>query len=425
MDYLTVREIAEKWNVSVRTVNYYLNAGRIPGAVRKTGEWLVPADAQRPSDRRKAAILEADAGKEIKEAKQSCGTEKAKKTGNIKTVQKGNEKGEKHLRSSKCYMPLISMACSGSYQEFEDSLEDKEEKGISRALRYYFRNEHEKAREISTKYKKSASPEIRLSALLTNAMATIQTGNAETVRQDLDEIANEERLASNPTWKLYCQMTDGLLSVFFHSESVDINNLYSRISDCPEGMRYYMIYACAHVFYIKREYERAKGMAESALIMAGNRFPIASIYLYIVLTMICLSLKQDEQAKKAFDAAWTIAYPEHYIHPFIEHHGMLQGEIERSLRRQYPEEYNEIIESVYRFSRGWMKIHNPVSTLQVTDALTTYEFSVAMLAAKGRSNKEIAKLLGISVNTVKSHMENIFTKLHISSRAEIDSFVNR
>lgn len=72
-----------------------------------------------------------------------------------------------------------------------------------------------------------------------------------------------------------------------------------------------------------------------------------------------------------------------------------------------------------------MKIHNPVSTLQVTDALTTYEFSVAMLAAKGRSNKEIAKLLGISVNTVKSHMENIFTKLHISSRAEIDSFVNR
>ena len=80
MDHLTIREIAEKWNVSVRTVNYYLNAGRIPGAVRKTGEWLVPADAQRPADRRKAAILEADAGKKIKEAKQSCGTEKAKKT---------------------------------------------------------------------------------------------------------------------------------------------------------------------------------------------------------------------------------------------------------------------------------------------------------------------------------------------------------
>lgn len=54
-----------------------------------------------------------------------------------------------------------------------------------------------------------------------------------------------------------------------------------------------------------------------------------------------------------------------------------------------------------------MKIHNPVSTLQVTDALTPYEFSIAMLAAKGRSNKEIAALMGISVNTVKSYMESI------------------
>ena len=94
--------------------------------------------------------------------------------------------------------------------------------------------------------------------------------------------------------------------------------------------------------------------------------------------------------------AWNIALPEHYIHPFIEHHGLLQGQIERSLREQYPDEYNEIIESVYTFSRGWMKIHNPVSTLQVTDALTPYEFSIAMLASKGRSNKEIAKNLGIS-----------------------------
>lgn len=54
-----------------------------------------------------------------------------------------------------------------------------------------------------------------------------------------------------------------------------------------------------------------------------------------------------------------------------------------------------------------------------------YEFSIAMLAAKGRSNKEIAKLLGITVNTVKSHIKTIFEKLHISSRSEIDAFVNR
>ena len=43
----------------------------------------------------------------------------------------------------------------------------------------------------------------------------------------------------------------------------------------------------------------------------------------------------------------------------------------------------------------------------------------------GRSNKEIAALMGVSVNTVKSYMESIFEKLQISSRNEIDAYVNR
>ena len=183
--------------------------------------------------------------------------------------------------------------------------------------------------------------------------------------------------------------------------------------------------AIAHALYIRREYEHAMGIAESALLMAGTRYPIDSIYLNIVLCMICMSLKQDERAEQKFDAAWSIASREGYIHPFVEHHGILQGQVERALRKQEPETYNKIVQSVYRFSRGWMKIHNPVSTLQVTDALTPYEFSIAMLAAKGRSNKEIAALMGVSVNTVKSYMESIFEKLQISSRNEIDAYVNR
>ena len=35
MEYLTVRETSEKWGMSIRMVNYYLNTGRIEGAVRK------------------------------------------------------------------------------------------------------------------------------------------------------------------------------------------------------------------------------------------------------------------------------------------------------------------------------------------------------------------------------------------------------
>ena len=34
MDYMTLKEAAEKWGVTPRRVNYYCTADRIPGAVK-------------------------------------------------------------------------------------------------------------------------------------------------------------------------------------------------------------------------------------------------------------------------------------------------------------------------------------------------------------------------------------------------------
>lgn len=35
LDYLTVKEVGEKWNISGRMVTVYRNNGKIKGAVRK------------------------------------------------------------------------------------------------------------------------------------------------------------------------------------------------------------------------------------------------------------------------------------------------------------------------------------------------------------------------------------------------------
>ena len=40
MDYMTLKEAAEKWGVTPRRVNYHCAAGRIPGAVKMAGVWL-------------------------------------------------------------------------------------------------------------------------------------------------------------------------------------------------------------------------------------------------------------------------------------------------------------------------------------------------------------------------------------------------
>jgi ATP/maltotriose-dependent transcriptional regulator MalT len=50
--------------------------------------------------------------------------------------------------------------------------------------------------------------------------------------------------------------------------------------------------------------------------------------------------------------------------------------------------------------------------------LTTRETEVLKLLEQGRSNKEIARALSISVDTVKWFLKNIFTKLGVSTRAQ-------
>ena len=53
MDYITVRKASEKWGVTMRQVQTYLEDKRIPGAIQPSRDWLIPKDAEKPMDRRK------------------------------------------------------------------------------------------------------------------------------------------------------------------------------------------------------------------------------------------------------------------------------------------------------------------------------------------------------------------------------------
>ena len=52
MDYMTLKEAAEKWGVTPRRVNYYCAGGRIPGAVKMAGVWRLPKTVEKPIDGR-------------------------------------------------------------------------------------------------------------------------------------------------------------------------------------------------------------------------------------------------------------------------------------------------------------------------------------------------------------------------------------
>lgn len=77
---------------------------------------------------------------------------------------------------------------------------------------------------------------------------------------------------------------------------------------------------------------------------------------------------------------------------------------------------------------GWMDAaaaNERPKSVQPPHGLTERQLQVADLIAEGRTNKEIAARLMVSVRAVEAHVERIFTRLGYSSRAQIAAWVAR
>lgn len=52
MDYISIKQLSEKWGISTRRIQILCRDGRIHGAIRIASTWVVPADAEKPKDAR-------------------------------------------------------------------------------------------------------------------------------------------------------------------------------------------------------------------------------------------------------------------------------------------------------------------------------------------------------------------------------------
>ena len=64
-------------------------------------------------------------------------------------------------------------------------------------------------------------------------------------------------------------------------------------------------------------------------------------------------------------------------------------------------------------------LHLPRSGDAYSDVLTPQESTVAELVAQGRTNKDVAAELFLSVKTVQYHLTRIYAKLGVSSRTQL------
>ncbi len=335
---------------------------------------------------------------------------------------------EKH--TTRVPMLLMSSAFPlGRCIEFIESIDDVPQKEMAYAEYYYFSGRHEKAVEYAEMYLNCEDIMLKLSASLIYTFANLSLDRIHSARfglERLKEYLKEAMLEeTDKKTRACCVFVATAAHTLLHIPVGDLPPLAEYLSEFTKGMQLWGVYVLAHKAYLVKDYQRSLGIVQTCLMTCSKVYLIAMIYLNLVVAMDLMNLKETDKAKVYFMKVWEISRPDNLIEGIGEHHGLLQGLIEACMKKDYPEDYARIIDITYKFSAGWRRIHNPDTNEDVADNLTTTEFTIAMLANKGWTNKEIAEYLGITQRTVKQHLTCVFNKLNIENRKQLKNFMLR
>ncbi len=404
LEYMSIKEAALKWGISERLVQQLCSSGRVNGAQKFSGSWAIPLEAEKPGDPRRVANEQ----------------------------KKEHRKNDKHHEydppEPRVAMPLLNTPYRPGYcMDAILKMEDPDSRTIALAEYYYFSGQSEKASGIAEKYLRHDDIALSLSACWIYAYANLALDRIPQVRVAMNEVQKMLASVNDETSMreralIVCVSTGA--SVLLHLPLPKIlAPLKDYIHMMRPGLRLFILYIQAHHSYLNKQYGAAIGIAETALALEGESYPIPEIYLHIVAAMGYMNLKNPEQAKGHLLEAWEKAKLDDFIEPFGEHHGLLGGALEATFKHDYPDDFRRMINVTYKFSAGWRKIHNADTGNNVADNLTTTEFAAAMLAARDWTNKEIASHMGISENTVKTYIATALQKLNISQRKELGQFM--
>lgn len=295
-------------------------------------------------------------------------------------------------------LPLLNSSFEpGRAREVVEGFVDVDLRNIARAELFYFMGQAEECCEITRGYLSSRVIELKLSACILYGYSNLTLGNVAAAKRGMEGIQSCVKLAMKKKVPkdVYasCLLAGYVGAVLLHlpTDGMPAFGEYSRM--LPEGLRLFATYVMAHHTYLNGEIWSAYGMGKAALFMAERSYPISMTYIHCMMAVCAINRKHKQEAQ------------------------------EEMLRNRDPEAYQRITEGVISFSRGWMALHNPENRRKVTGELSTMEFSIAMLASGGWTNKEIGEHLGISINTVKHYLTDIFCKLNVKKRDELKKFM--
>lgn len=391
MDFESVNKTAERLGVTIRTVQKWCKEGKIEGAKKIGRDWMIPVDA-------------------IK-SELSCGE---------------STPVENHSEFSP--LPLFNEPFPlGGCLEYIKSIQDSDKRNIALGEYHYYRGEFDKAAELLEPYIHNENLSYSFTAALICAYSNLAEKHIHIAEFSFAILKGlvERELKNSPfeEYKALAVWADITVATQFQYPLEKIAVIDDKIRYLSQGQKIFGCYLMAYRAYLEKDYSRALGIADTALVCFPEVYPIATAYLHIIATISLLNLMRTQEAKLRIKKAWDIVGKDGLIIPFIEHYSLLHGMIEIYFKKSNPEVFQKIMAAIRKFNTGWYKVHNERTGEYIADNLTTKEFTIAMLYNKGWRIKEIAAHIALSERTVKNYIQIIYEKLGISCKKELDKYM--
>lgn len=148
-----------------------------------------------------------------------------------------------------------------------------------------------------------------------------------------------------------------------------------------------------------------------------------ALRLRTLLALAWLNAGERDRALEIFHEVAAVAAPAGICQSIVDQGPEIGPllKLARESARTTTAKGHETVAWLDRVLGSWRAQHEPNSAPRQEgerDRLSTRERGIVELIAQGQSNKEIARTLGITPETVKSHVKSIFTKLAVDKRAQ-------
>lgn len=211
-----------------------------------------------------------------------------------------------------------------------------------------------------------------------------------------------------------------LLNELGHQERIDnwLKNGQTGDRIFP-AMRRNALFIRLCYFMHEGEFARLAGTAEAERESLHPADVLADTLLSLLAAVGYVFLGNTARAEKLYKHAADRSLPDGLIYLLAVYYWMPQELPEKLMQEHFPEHLAQFVEIKERFIAGFTKLHTDLSPKNLPEDLTSREREVALLAASGLRNSEIAEKLFVSESTVRAHMRTIFQKLDIDRRAKL------